>query len=189
MKNIFLSAALGLSTVVLCVSCGDNSAKTENTVVDTVKTAPANIPQPTAGSNEFAKKATIGNIMEVEMGKLAQSNGGSADVKEYGRMLETDHAAANSELQSIAGAENITLPATMDEEHSMHVKDMGSKKGADFDKAFIPMMVEDHQKDIAEFKEAASSNPNQKIKDFASKTLPTLQKHLDKAKMIKSKMK
>jgi len=196
MKKWFFELAFGLSTVLLCVSCGDNSSKTESSTTDTLKSAQSATAKDTTSastqmgaSNEFASKATIGGMTEVEMGKLAQTNGGSAEVKDYGKMLETDHAAANADLASIAASENIKLPSAMDEDHSMHVKNMASKTGADFDKAFIPMMVEDHEKDIAEFKQAAASNSNQKIKDFASKALPTLQKHLDKAKVIKSKMK
>ena len=193
MKKIFLKTALGLSSLLLLVSCGNNSSNTEKSIVDsnsnTTTADTIHNPVKMGITNEFAANATIGGMTEVEMGKLAQTNGGSADVKDYGKMLETDHSAANTELASIAAAENITLPTAMDDEHSMHVKDMASKNGADFDKAFIPMMIEDHEKDIAEFKKAADSNPNQKIKDFASKALPTLQKHLDKAKMIKSKMK
>ncbi len=195
MRKTFFASVFGLSSILLCVSCGDNSSKTESSSVDSIKPTHTEMADTTSTvakmgtTNEFASKATIGGMTEVEMGKLAQANGGSAGVKEYGKMLETDHAAANAELASIAAAEDINLPTAMDDEHSRNVKDMASKTGADFDKAFIPMMVEDHEKDIAEFKKAAENNSNQKIKDFASKALPTLQKHLDKAKMLKSKMK
>ena len=43
-------------------------------------------------------------------------------------------------------------------------------------------------KDINEFKKEANSNTNDVFKNFASKTLPTLQKHLDSAQAIHSKM-
>lgn len=194
MKRNILTILLVSAVILSSVGCGDNSSKTENnTVVDSVRSVPKDTSQASSTStamiNEFATNAAIGNMMEVEIGKIAQSNGGSAEVKEYGKMLQTDHSAANTKLQSVAEAEHITLPTAMDAEHSAHAKEMGAMKGVDFDKAFIPMMIEDHNKDIAEFKKAADSNPNQKIKDFASMTLPTLQKHLDKANSIKSKMK
>ncbi len=139
-------------------------------------------------SNEFVSKAADGGMMEVELGKVAQANAGSAAVKEYGKMLETDHSKANAELKSIAASENISVPASMSEMHNMHVKDLSAKKGADFDKAYITMMVEDHNKDIAEFKTAAKENSNSKVKAFATKTLPTLEAHLAKAKALKAKM-
>jgi putative membrane protein len=45
-------------------------------------------------SETFLKKAIEGNFAEVSMGDLAQKNGQSDDVKSFGKMLSTDHAAA-----------------------------------------------------------------------------------------------
>jgi putative membrane protein len=153
-----------------------------------MKSAATNTGGTAQASNEFVTKAADGGMMEVELGKLAQTNAGSTAVKDYGKMLEEDHSKANAELKSIAAAENISCPASMSEMHNMHVKELAAKKGADFDKAYINMMVEDHNKDIAEFKTAAKSNSDAKVKEFASKTLPTLENHLAKAKAIKAKM-
>lgn len=186
---------------IFFAACNSKSGSSDTTVTDTLKanttdnsqnmpsdTNNGNSNSKTGNSNEFASKAAIGGMTEVELGKLAQSNSKNKDIIDYGKMLEKDHSDANDKLRSIAASENISLPTAMDEEHSMHVSDMRAKSGNDFDKAFIAMMLDDHEKDIAEFKTAASSNPNEKIKDFAAKTLPTLQKHLDRAKAIKGKM-
>ena len=198
MKKLLIQPLLGIAVVVVCISCNNGSTTAESSTGDSIKrTSEAPVPPDNnkdtnkmkSDVSDFVMKAAIGGMMEVELGKLAQNNGGSQEVKAYGKMLETDHAEANSTLQTIATEEHITMPAAMDEEHSMHVKDMSAKKGAEFDKAFIPMMIEDHEKDITMFKKAGESNPDKEVKDFATKALPTLQKHLDKAKMLKDKMK
>ena len=209
MKIYFLKSCCVFASVMFLFSCGNNTSSTEKSASDTtVANTDANMaPNPNATMsdsnnnkmdvsvlppgtpNEFVTKAGEGGFMEVAMGKLAQSNGGSNDVKEYGKMLETDHGNANNKLKEIAAAEKISMPVAATKEQTMHVNEMQSKTGADFDKMFIPMMIDDHEKDINEFKKAATDNSNAKVKDFAAKTLPTLKKHLDKAKMIKSKMK
>jgi putative membrane protein len=43
-------------------------------------------------------------------------------------------------------------------------------------------MVRDHEKDVAEFQKESTSGSNPALKEFASKTLPTLQSHLQLAK-------
>ena len=48
------------------------------------------------------KKAAKGGMMEVAMGKLAEQNGQSDDVKSFGKRMVTDHSKANDELKSIA---------------------------------------------------------------------------------------
>jgi putative membrane protein len=44
------------------------------------------------------------------------------------------------------------------------------------------MMINDHVEDIANFKKEASGGKDADISSFATRTLPTLQKHLDAAK-------
>ena len=45
------------------------------------------------------KKAAKGGMMEVAMGKLAEQNGQSEDVKSFGKRMVTDHSKANDELK------------------------------------------------------------------------------------------
>jgi putative membrane protein len=64
-----------------------------------------------------------------------------------------------------------------------------SKTGAAFDKAYMNMMVADHKKDIAEYKKASTGLSVPAYRDFAGKTLPTLQKHLDSAQVVNKAIK
>jgi putative membrane protein len=41
-------------------------------------------------------------------------------------------------------------------------------------------MLEDHKKDVAEFRKESQSASDPDVKEFAAKTLPTLEKHLDR---------
>ena len=55
--------------------------------------------------------------------------------------------------------------------------------GRDFDHEFIRVMVEDHQKDIAEFKKEAGEGHGP-VEQLAAQTLPTLEKHLQMAQSL-----
>ncbi len=59
----------------------------------------------------FMKKAARGGMMEVAMGKLAEQNGQSDDVKSFGKRMVTDHSKANDELKSIAAKKGVKLPS------------------------------------------------------------------------------
>ena len=59
---------------------------------------------------------------------------------------------------------------------------------ADFDKAYINLMVQDHKKNINEFTIAMDKVGYPDIKNFISNALPVLQKHLDVIQTIKIKM-
>src|SRR5216110_3995068 len=125
----------------------------------------------------FMKKAARGGIMEVAMGKLAEQNGQSEDVKSFGKRMVTDHSKANDELKSIASKKGVQLPS---KEHTAKWTS---------DKAYMDMMVKDHEKDLAEFKEEANSGSDPDLKKFADDTAKMVQEHLDLAKEIQGKLK
>src|SRR5204863_5340942 len=89
-----------------------------------------------AKDKTFMKKAAKGGMMEVAMGKLAEQNGQSDDVKSFGKRMVTDHSKANDELKSIAQQKGVKLPSQKP-----------SEKWSS-DKAYMNMMVKDHEKDL-----------------------------------------
>ena len=54
--------------------------------------------------------------------------------------------------------------------------------GAAFDRAYMKAMVDDHVKDVSEFKKEAKSGTDPEVKAWAAKTLPTLEEHLKMAR-------
>lgn len=137
---------------------------------------------------DFAKEAASGGMMEVQLGNLAQKNSKNKDVQDYGKMLVDDHSSLNNDLKDLAGKKNINLPTTVTSDQQDKIDKLSKKTGTDFDKDFISMAVNDHEKDISKFKKAGEKIQDADFKDFIVKALPKLQKHLDKAKELKKKM-
>ena len=132
-------------------------------------------------------EAATGGMMEVELGNLAQQKAQSQRVKDFGKMMVDDHTKANNDLKGIASRKNIDVPAMVTDNQKKDMDKLSKKNGADFDKAYVDMMVNDHKKDIAAFKKASGDVGDNDVKNFATTTLPTLQKHLDSIQAIKSK--
>ena len=130
-----------------------------------------------AKDKTFMKKAAKGGMMEVAMGQVAEQKAQSDDVKSFGKRMVTDHSKANDELKSIASKKGVQLPS---KEHS------GKWTS---DKAYMDMMIKDHEKDLAEFKEEASSGSDPDVKKFADDTGKMVQEHLDLAKETQGKLK
>jgi putative membrane protein len=93
------------------------------------------------------------NQMEIQLGRLAQQNGMSQDVKSYGEMLVRDHSAADEKLTSFAQQKGLKLsePKPMnDMERKVMAAERASLekfrvlKGQPFDAAFLAHMVGDH---------------------------------------------
>jgi len=143
----------------------------------------------TAQDRTFVDKAAIGGKAEVQLGELAVKNAKSAEVKKFGQRMIDDHTKANNELTSLAAAKGMTPPAELDSKNKSTLERLSRLSGDQFDKAYMSDMVTDHEADVAEFQKQANGNGDPAIKAFASKTLPTLQEHLQLAKSIASKQK
>jgi putative membrane protein len=163
-----------------------NAAKNTNT--PTGSTASTNMTLSKSDST-FIMKAAAGGLMEVQLGNVAQQNAMNARVKNFGQMMVNDHSKANDELKSLASSKGITLPSDLPGDKMKHVDAMKNMKGNSFDTHYMSMMVNDHKEDISEFEKASKTAKDPDLKNWATKTLPTLKTHLDSAKAIsKGKM-
>jgi len=184
MKTVLFSSFLALGLGL--IACNNDSNQHQDTV-DSAKTVNKEIKAVQADASNFAVNAANGGMMEVELGRVAQDNASSPRVKAFGAMMIKDHTEANNDLKGIATSLNIALPDSVSNDTRSEIEHMKMKKGKAFDKAYIGMMLDDHKKDIAEFRKCADKCSDSTIKSFAYNTLPVLEKHLDSIQAIAGK--
>jgi putative membrane protein len=132
----------------------------------------------------FVKVAAIDGMSEVHLGQLAATQAKGQDVKDFAGQAAKDHAAANEGLKEAAKAAGIEVPAKIDEAHQKQYDAFKDYKGDDFDRDYAKTMVQSHTESVALYTRASKEAKDQGIKDYATKTLPTLQKHLEAAKKL-----
>ncbi|MEP6612303.1 MAG: DUF4142 domain-containing protein [Mucilaginibacter sp.] len=138
---------------------------------------------------EFTVKAASGSMAEVELGKMARQKGVSKQVKNFGAMMMTEHGKINAFIRALAVTKNISIPKAAGADEQKVISKLSGKSGKDFDKAYIDDMIYDHKADIKLFETAAKKCLDPDVKEFAAKTLPILQEHLDAISAIKDSMK
>lgn len=205
MKRI--TAFLLIAGVCVAQACSNNSSNTNRTdsSANTYNTDTATMSPDTAmnrtdtsststnpgpynkGVAEFTMKAATGSLMEIQLGQIAQTKATDPRIKDFGSMMVQDHTAASDELKRIATSKHIDLPTTLSADEQKEIDDLNAKTGKEFDKAYMNMMLKDHRKDVREFEKAGKDLTDADLRNFAMKTLPTLQKHLDSAQAITGK--
>src|SRR4051812_3960546 len=176
MKQTLGIAALA---VALAIPAAAQTKPATHPKTGAAKTAPAKTGAAAASPDQaFAHEAAIGGMAEVELGNLAKEKASSADVKQFGDRMATDHSKANDELKQWASSKSITLPTELDAKHKALRDRLSKLSGEAFDKAYMYEMVMDHQHDVAAFKRESTSGKDPDLKAWAGKTLPTLQDHL-----------
>ena len=132
----------------------------------------------------FIRKAAEGGIAEVKLGQLAKDKASNQKVKDFGNRIVNDHGKANDELKELASKKGITLRDSLDAKHQATYDRLSKLSGDAFDKAYMREMIRDHEEDVAEFRRESQSAKDPDVRQFASKTLPTLEEHLPQAQDI-----
>ena len=135
---------------------------------------------------DFVQKAAMSDMYEVQAGKLAAEKGQSDVVKQFGQQMVDAHTKTTEELTGIVKSKNIKvdLPPKLDAKHQKLIDDLNSASPQDFDKTYAKQQVDGHQEAVDLFKKYASSGDDADVKQFAEKTLPTIEHHLDEAKKL-----
>lgn len=209
MKRIGLLLTLLASLGVASTACRDRNsvARSDQGAVGTAGDRGVSM-----GDKNFVKDFAIVNMAEVELGRLAADHAASADVKKFGQMMVDDHTMAGDKLKAIATEHNIDWPAGVDDKHRDLRDKLSKLQGADFDREYMDAMVDGHQDAIGRLDSrvdhprpaGTTSTPADRtavtpeksddlvtmaLNRWAADAYPTVQQHLDRAKMLKDEVK
>ncbi|HEY3680846.1 MAG TPA: DUF4142 domain-containing protein, partial [Bradyrhizobium sp.] len=123
--------------------------------------------------------------LEIEAAKIAETKG-NADEKKFAAQMVTDHSKTTSELKGLvdSGAVKAQLPASLDSASQKKLDKLKDAKTDNFASEYDPMQVSAHKDAVSLFERYSKKGENAKLKDWAGKTLPTLQHHLEMAQAM-----
>jgi putative membrane protein len=179
--------ALLLLALISTGCTSTNKAATPDTAAQSNSGAATSSPSSNS-EQDFVTKAAQGNSAEIELGKIAAAKSKNPNVKQFAQMMVKDHTTALNELQELAQSKNLNFNDDLPDDAKALQTKLSSDTGKQFDKDYMDSMVEDHQKDVQEFTDKSQNAKDPDVKQWASKTLPVLQKHLEKAQQIDAKL-
>jgi putative membrane protein len=136
----------------------------------------------------FVDHAYTSGQNEVIMNRMALQRSQNEDVRKFAQKLIEDHSKANQELTLIVSESRIAVPDRPLPEQEKDMRHLSSNEVKNFDKEFMDHMVMSHEKGIKLFEQGSKELKNEKLKEFATKTLPTLKEHLKLAKETRDKV-
>jgi putative membrane protein len=181
-KTFMLIAALGLPSIA---AAEDTKTKAADKA-QPAKLAPADL--------AIIAHLHHVNVMEIDLGKLAQKQSSAAAVKKYGEMLVREHGASDKKVLAFAKARGTAVipedkPDTeADRKQSQAMMDRMTKlrtlKGADFDREYLSMMVEGHDNELAKTDPSIAAATDPELKKMLEERRTTLQRHADGAREL-----
>lgn len=170
--------------------------------LDTAGT-PANPSSATSGTtngawnnNSVVSYAVAANDGEIALGKLGEKKATNPQVKAFAREMVTDHTAMLNATKKLGTKLNVTPDTTSGDAHDLagHANDEmndlnGKARGADWDKAYMDDMVNDHQTVLGKLQDAAKANTDSSVTKALADATAKVQAHLTKAQAIQAKLK
>jgi putative membrane protein len=134
---------------------------------------------------DFVKEAAMSDMTEIAAAKIGQERG-NAPEKAFAAQMITDHTKTSEELNSIAPADaKATVPPALDSSSQSKIDKLRNAKPEDFSSDYDSMQVSAHKDAVSLFERYAKGGEDPKLKDWAGKTLPALQHHLEMAQNLR----
>jgi putative membrane protein len=131
---------------------------------------------------DFVKEAASSDMLEIAAAKVAEEKG-NADEKHFAAQMVTDHTKSSSELKGMVSRGDVKeeIPTVLDSAALKQLDKLKETKPDNFASEYDPMQVSAHKDAVSLFERYSKSGDNAVLKDWAGKTLPTLQHHLEMA--------
>jgi putative membrane protein len=192
---------------VLTAGCNGNN-RTNNTS-NAVGTAGST--SVSSSDEKFVNELLADGTAEVELARLAKDRAANPEVKQFATMMIEDHTKAGDALKQVAAMYAIPVHPQVDKEDKDLTDKLSKLRGTDFDREYINAMIDEHEEAVKALRSRVDENRSLKdriqgknpenpaavkpetsddkakmaINEWAANTLPTVERHLDRAKEIK----
>jgi putative membrane protein len=136
-------------------------------------------------SEAFVMNACVGDLYEIEAGRLAAQRARSDAVREFGAMMVEHHTTAMHQMKSALMSSEVTsvLPnlqptQELDNRREGMIKHLAEASDGAFDKTYLDQQRLAHQETVALHKGYAEHGDNPQLRSVALGGLPMVERHL-----------
>jgi putative membrane protein len=133
----------------------------------------------------FAEMAASSNMFEIASSQAALEKASGAEAKSFAEHMIADHTKAGEEMKPAAEAEGVAVPEALNEKHQAQLDRLTPLDGEQFDQAYLEAQLAAHEEAVTLFEGYSTSGAPGALKEFATKTLPTLKSHLEEVQKLK----
>ena len=137
-------------------------------------------------TGDFIKAAATTDEFERLEGRMAERDGASARVRDFGKMMVRDHTNTTMALKQAIHSAGLPIPGTphLTPEQEANVSALKGLHGTDFDHAYIQQQIQAHQTALGVMQAYAAGGENPTLRKAAASTVPIVQHHLAMARKI-----
>lgn len=175
-----------LCAVAACASQGSEAAEQTDTTGrrDSVAAVAA------ASMNESQVLGLLEHVhvSDGQLGALGGKGGSTLDIRNFGLMIQREHQALERDIREVAEGLRLTLerPSVVPDAApaTFRANVDSSPGGAPWDLAYVEYTIAAHEASLENTARALAATKSPAVREYIRKSVPILQKHLDKARSL-----
>lgn len=131
-------------------------------------------------AEDFTHTVSMANLFEIRTSQLALRRSDNSDVKDFAQKMIDDHTAASESLKTAVSEGKVSassIASTLDAAHQAKLDALENAGGDSFDSQYVDLQEDAHADAVSLFSSYSDDGTNKPLRDFAAKTLPTLESH------------
>lgn len=135
----------------------------------------------------LAVRTALNDMYEIDAGRIALQRSQDNDVKRFAQMMIDDHGRTSNEVRAMLAqqAVAVTLPNTPDAEVESRLNALRAAPAETFDQTYVDQQIQAHETALALLRSHARDGDNQVFRDWADRTAPAIENHLQMARGLK----
>jgi len=146
----------------------------------------------TLSDAEIVSVVQTANTGEIKQGQYVQSHADNTEVKEFAKMMVTDHTTMNDSAKALAQKQGMkpqfnAVSKSLKDDSDKSMKKLKGLNGAELDKAYIDSQVQAHQSVLDTIDNTLMpSVKGQELKDALAQSRSKVAEHLEHAKKLQT---
>jgi putative membrane protein len=139
----------------------------------------------------FVAQANLGAPFQVDSGRLAEKKATTAALRDYAHLMVVTHIPVVADLNAILQRKGVTAPPNtlLQGAYGTMIASLKAEHGAAFDRDYVTGQVDYQKGNAALFQYEIQNGADADLKEFARRTLPKIEDHLQRALSLAKKTK
>lgn len=164
----------------------ETASENWHTVVSPIEVVAGATPAGPPSTETLIMGVTLTDMYQVQAGKIAQTKGQSPGVKDFGKLMVTDHTAMGSQMKQLFVTTKEKIPTELGPRGKRMIAALNAASPADFDKLYLDQQEAAQKAELSLLQDYAGAGESTDIKPAAAKAVPKVQAHLAKVTELRA---
>ena len=131
----------------------------------------------------FVAQANLGAPFQIASGRIAEEKAATANIRDYAHLMVVSHAPVVDALAAILRREGVTAPPNtlLEGAYDTMIASLKADRAATFDRDYVEGQLGYQKGNAALFRYEIQNGTDPDLKEFAQRTLPKIEDHLQRA--------